>query len=229
MADLAVASIPALLALTDEEAVAQVLAGQTGMFEIIMRRYNQRLYRTARAILKDDAQAEDVMQFAYVQAYEHLAQFSGRASFGAWLTRIAANEALGRLRRSKRFEEPEGEGDRMDRFASPAPDPEQAAATSEARRLLERLIDLLPGAHRTVFILRDVEGMSTAEVALALGISSASVRVRLHRARAMLRTGLNACARHETQSAFAFHAVRCDRIVRNVFDIIQNRAVLTQK
>ena len=223
MADLAVANFSALLSLTDEEAVAKVLAGQTGMFEIIMRRYNQRLYRIARAILRDDAQAEDVMQAAYVHAYEHLAQFSGRASFGAWLSRIAANEALGRLRGAKRFDQADGEGDRMDCFASTAADPEQAAATAETGRLLQTLIESLPTGNRAVFILRDVEGMSTTDVSTTLGISLASVRVRLHRARTMLRKGLSDYARRGTRAAYAFHAIRCDRVVGNVFAIIQLR------
>ena len=127
--------------LADELVVARVLGGETALFEIIMRRYNQRLYRAARAIVRDEAQAEDIMQAAYVRAYEHLRQFSGRAPFGAWLTRIAVNEALGRLRNASHFDELDEEGDGMDRFASTLPDPEQAAVASEARRLLEALID----------------------------------------------------------------------------------------
>ena len=105
----------------------------------------------------------------------------------------------------------------MDRFASPAPDPEQAAASSEARRLLESLIEGLPQGNRAVFVLRDVEGMSTAEASEALSITEENVKVRLHRARVALRNGLSAYAHRETRNAFAFHAVRCDRVVRNVF------------
>lgn len=130
--------------LSDEQVVERVIAGETALFEVIVRRHNQRLYRAACAILKDDAQAEDVMQAAYVQAYEHLPQFAGRASFGAWLIRITVNECLSRLRDRKHYDEQHGEGDRMDQhgegdrmdqFASRAPDPEQAAATAEIRRL----------------------------------------------------------------------------------------------
>ena len=211
--------------LQDEDLVRRILAGETALFEVIMRRYNQRIYRAARAILRDDSVAEDVMQAAYVRAYEHLGQFGGRAPFGAWLTRIAVNEALGRLRNAKHYEEPEGEGDRMDRFASPAPDPEQAAASSETRRLLESLIEGLPQGNRAVFVLRDVEGMSTAEASEALSITEENVKVRLHRARVALRNGLSAYAHRETRNAFAFHAVRCDRVVRNVFRQLEASAL----
>jgi RNA polymerase sigma-70 factor, ECF subfamily len=127
--------------LPDEEVVARVLAGETGMFEIVMRRHNQRLYRVARAILRNGGEAEDVMQDAYVRAYEHLGQFAGRAKFSTWLTRIAVHEALARQRHGNRYQqlEPmsEREGDPMDRFASLAQDPEQQASNSEIRRLLE--------------------------------------------------------------------------------------------
>ena len=206
--------------LSDEDVVARVLAGETALFEVIMRRYNQRVYRAARSIVRDEAQAEDVMQAAYVLAYEKLRQWSGRAPFGAWLTRIAVNEALGRMRSARRFDKPgdqEGEGEGMERFASASPDPEQAAATSEVRQLLQNLVDGLPEASRTVFVLRDVEGMTTAEASEALGISEENVKVRLHRARAALRSGLASSAIRETQHVFSFHASRCDRVVRNVF------------
>ena len=209
--------------LSDEEVVRRVLAGETALFEVIMRRYNQRLYRAARAITRDDSQAEEVMQSAYVRAYEHLDQFAGRASFGAWLTRIAVNEALARLRDAHRFSETEGEGDPMDRFASPSRDPEQTAANSELSRLLETLIEALPDALRSVFVLREVEGMSTSEAAAALDITEESVRVRLFRARATLRDSLASYATREQRGLFAFHAVRCDRVVRHVLDRITLR------
>jgi RNA polymerase sigma-70 factor, ECF subfamily len=220
MAELAPVEIAAREAMSDEEVVARVLTGETALFEIIMRRHNQRLYRASRAILRDDAQAEDVVQAAYVRAYEHLPQFAGRASFGAWLIRIAVNEGLSRLRNRKHYDEPAGEGDHMDRFASSTPDPEQAASTSEIRHLLENLTEALPDGNRAVFVLRDVEGMSTAETSDALGISEESVKTRLHRARAALRKGLSAHASMEARQAFAFHATRCDHVVKNVFDKI---------
>ncbi len=216
----AVAMFSGVEPMSDEEVVERVLAGETALFEVIMRRYNQRLYRAARAILRDDSQAEDVLQAAYVKAYENLRQFAGRAKFGSWLTRIAVNEALGRLRRTRRFDEPEGDDNNMDRFASSTPNPEQAAASSETARLLESLIEGLPDGSRAVLMLRDVEGMSTAETADALEISEENVKVRLHRARALLRTELATYATRETGNAFLFPATRCDRVVRRVFEEI---------
>lgn len=221
MAELAIEQRLSLEPMRDEELVARILAGETALFEVVMRRYNQRLYRVARSILRGDSQAEDVMQAAYVHAYEHLGQFAGRAPFGAWLTRIAVNEALARLRTAKHFEEPEGEGNRMDRFASPEADPEQAAANSEMWRLMEAMIDSLPQGNRAVFVLRDIEDMSTAETSLALGITEENVKVRLHRARVELRNGLSAYANRQARTAYAFHAIRCDRVVKSVFDRIR--------
>jgi RNA polymerase sigma-70 factor (ECF subfamily) len=217
--------------LSDEEVVARVLAGETGMFEIVMRRHNQRLYRVARAILRNDGEAEDVMQDAYVRAYEHLGQFAGRAKFSTWLTRIAVHEALARQHRGNRYTElepmSEREGDPMDRFASLAPDPEQQASNSEIRMLLEEAVEKLPDAYRTIFMLRDVEDMSTTEAADVLEITEDNVKVRLHRARALLRKSLYARAGMERKEAFNFHAVRCDRVVKNVFERIQQRVSKT--
>ena len=184
--------------LSDEEVVARVLAGETEMFEIVMRRHNQRLYRVARAILRNDGEAEDVMQDAYVRAYEHLDQFARRAKFSTWLTRIAVHEALARQHRGNRYQElkpmSEREGDPTDRFTSLAPDPEQQASNSEIRRLLEEAVEKLPDAYRTIFMLRDVEDMSTTDAADVLEITEENVKVRLHRARALLRKSLYARA-----------------------------------
>jgi len=211
--------------LSDEDVVSRVLAGETGMFEIVMRRHNQRLYRVARAILRNQGEAEDVMQDAYVRAYEHLDQFAGRAKFSTWLTRIAVHEALARQRRGKRYQESDPmsdrEGDHMDRLASLAPNPEQQASNMEIRRVLEESVEKLPDAYRTIFVLRDVEEMSTTDTAHVLDISEENVKVRLHRARALLRKSLYARAGTERKEVFSFHAVRCDRVVRNVFERIQ--------
>jgi len=211
--------------LSDEEVVARVLAGETSLFEIVMRRYNQRLYRVARSILRNDSEAEDVMQDAYVRAYEHLDQFAGKARFSTWLTRIAVNEALARQRRGNRYQELEpmsqSNGDPMDGFASMALNPEQEASNSQIRRLLEEAVEKLPDPYRTVFMLRDIEEMSTTDTANVLEISEENVKVRLHRARSLLRKSLYARAGMERKEAFNFHAVRCDRVVKNVFERIQ--------
>ena len=211
--------------LSDEEVVARVLAGETHLFEIVMRRYNQRLYRVARAILRNDSEAEDVMQDAYVRAYEHLGQFAGRAKFSTWLTRIAVHEALMRRRRGNRYQDlqpmSEREEDPMEGFPSMALNPEQQASTSQIRGLLEEAVEQLPEAYRAVFMLRDVEEMNTIETASVLDLTEENVKVRLHRARALLRKSLFAKVGVERKEAFSFHATRCDRVVKNVFDRIR--------
>jgi RNA polymerase sigma-70 factor (ECF subfamily) len=212
-------------ALSDEEVVARVLDGDIASFEILMRRHNQRLYRIGRAILRNDAEAEDVMQDAYVRAYEHLSQFAGRAKFSTWLSRIAVNEALARRRRLRKHEELEpsnmtdenGYKMKVEHFASSTPNPEQQASASEMQRLLEAAIEDLPDDYRAVLVLRDVEEMDTNEAAAALDISEKNVKVRLHRARALLRKKVFARAGVHRKEAFLFHAVRCDRVVKNVF------------
>jgi RNA polymerase sigma-70 factor (ECF subfamily) len=203
------AAPPAEPALPDDEVVRRVRSGDTALFEVVMRRHNQRLYRAVRAIVRDEAEAEDVMQHAYVQAFARLDQFDGRGGFAAWLTRIAVHEAFARLRRRAR----PAPFVRAQAGYAHVPDPEHAAAAAELRRLLEAAIDRLPETQRVVFVLRDVEGRSTAETARVLGIRELAVRARLHRARALLRRELRACA---APSAFPFHAPRCDRVVAAV-------------
>ena len=223
-------TIPALITaqseLRDEEVVARVLAGETALFEILMRRYNQRIYRVSRAILRDDGEAEDVMQDAYVRAYEHLNQFAGRAAFSTWLTRIAIHEALARKRRRGRMEELDalpGNGDSMSILKSSAPTPEAGTARSEARQLLEEAIEHLPENYRTVVVLREVEEMSVAETAQSLGVTDAVVKTRLHRAHAMMRKELYSRARGRAADLYQFHAVRCDRVVKAVFERITDK------
>jgi RNA polymerase sigma-70 factor, ECF subfamily len=213
--------------LRDEDIVTRVLAGETALFEIVMRRYNQRLYRISRAILRDDGEAEDVMQDAYVRAYEHLEQFAGRAAFSTWLTRIAVHEALARKRRRGRYDDLDAlqtiHGDSMPTLKSSAPSPETDAATSETRRLLESAIEALPEAYRTIVVLREVEEMSVAETAASLGLTEGVVKTRLHRAHAMLRKELYSRAQGRATDLYQFHAVRCDRVVKAVFERIKAR------
>src|SRR5712692_4520796 len=168
--------------LTDEEVVTRVLNGETALFEILMRRYNQRLYRVARSILRDDGEAEDVMQDAYVRAYQHLGQFAGRAKFSTWLTRIAVHEALARAHRGKRYDALEGlsavQGETV-KFASAAPSPEQEVATAQSHAILEEAILSLPDSYRSVLMMRDIEELTTAEAAESLDITEQNVKVRL--------------------------------------------------
>src|SRR5512137_1153443 len=204
---------------TDEQVVERVLAGETALYEIIMRRYNQRIYRIARAILRDDSEAEDVMQDAYVRAYEHLQQFSARAPFSAWLTRIAVNEALARLRQGKRNQQFAGldeEGESEVNLPSSAPNPEQSASQSELSRLLEGAVLALPVQYRAVVMMRDVEELSTTETAEVLNLSEENVKVRLHRGRAMMRKELFARVGAGAKDAFPFMGARCDRVVEKV-------------
>lgn len=205
---------------TDEQVVARVLEGESALFEIIMRRYNQRLYRVARAILRDDTEAEDVMQDAYVRAFQHLNQFAGRAKFSTWLTRIAVNEALARSHRRSRFDDLENlmdaNGESM--IPSQTASPEQQVSNGELNALLESAMLALPDHYRAVVVLRDVEEMSTEEAAACLELSEENVKVRLHRARALLRKELYARAGAGAANAFPFHAPRCDRVVKAVFE-----------
>jgi len=212
--------------LKDEEIVKRVLAGETAMFEILMRRYNQRLYRVSRVILRNDGEAEDVMQDAYVRAYQHLDQFAGKAAFSTWLTRIAIHEALARKRRRQRFDELDAvpsNGDSMPILKSSAPGPEANTAQLQARQLLEEAIESLPEAYRAVVVMREVEEMSVAETADTLDVSEAVVKTRLHRAHAMLRKELLARAQGRATDLYQFHAVRCDRVVKAVFERINAR------
>jgi RNA polymerase sigma-70 factor, ECF subfamily len=185
-----------------------------------MRRHNQRLYRAARAILNDDAEAEDVMQETYVRAFAHLAQFRGAALLSTWLTRIAAHEAFARVRQRRRLaalppDDKDVETLLLADRSKPA-DPEREANNAELRGLLERAIDELPETYRTVFVLREVEGLSTATTAECLGVSEEVVKTRLSRARARLRDGLYERAGAAAGSAFTFGAERCDRVVAAV-------------
>jgi RNA polymerase sigma-70 factor (ECF subfamily) len=204
--------------LTDEQVVERVLEGHTALFEVLMRRHNERIYRAARAILGDDREAEDVMQQAYVNAYAHLRQFDRRAAFATWLTRIAVHEAISRIRRRRRYEplSPETEG-MPDIFPGQrTADPERQAFGRELGALLEAAVDGLPDGAREVFVLRQVEGLSTAETASSLGISEDTVKTRLSRARAALRRDLFERAGLAAHNAFTFGHSRCDRVVAAV-------------
>jgi RNA polymerase sigma-70 factor (ECF subfamily) len=201
----------------DAELIADVLRGHTARFEVLMRRYNERIYRAARAIVRNEDEAEDVMQQAYVNAFTHLHQFNGSALFSTWLTRIAINESLARVRRRvihEVFDEQPDVVPTMER--RPADSPERQAFTRELEVLLESAIDTLPDGMREVFVLREVEGLSTAETAACLGVSEDVVKTRLSRGRAVLRRVLLARTGASAADAFRFERPRCDRIVAGV-------------
>ena len=214
------AAAPPFAGPSDEELARRVAAGETALFEILMRRYNQRLFRVARSILRDESEAEDVMQQAYVNAYMHLGAFAGRARFSTWLTRIAVNEALARLRRRGRVDEidaaPDWEERVMDVVTIRGANPEQQALRGELRAVLESALEAIPEIYRTVFVLREVEGLSTAEAAECLELGEDAVKTRLFRARALLRQELLERAGLVSAELFPFHLSRCDRVVAAV-------------
>jgi len=211
--------------LSDDEVVRRVLDGDVALFEIIMRRYNQRLFRVVRSVVRADSEAEDIIQEAYVRAYEHLSQFEGRAKFSTWLMKIAIYEAYARVRRFDyrnvdNVSKLEDEG--VD-VKSKERDPEQQAFNDEIKRLLERAFDAIPDDYRSVFMLREIEGLSTAETAECLEISEENVKTRLHRARVLLQRELYSAAGATAATAFQFLGARCDRVVARVMERIREK------
>jgi RNA polymerase sigma-70 factor (ECF subfamily) len=219
----AVPSAPSTL--PDSEIVRRVRAGERALFEVLMRRHNQRIYRAARAVVKDETEVEDVMQQAYINAFTHLDQFEERSEFSTWLTRIALNEAFARRQKMRRAEsvsrnvDDEGRA-LMETITSSQPDPERQAYAQELRDVLEAAVDELPERYRTVFMLRDIEGLSTSETGVGLGLGDEAVKTRLHRARAMIRRSVSARIGVAAAGAFQFQAPRCDRVVNAVLERI---------
>lgn len=213
--------------LADEDVVSRVRQGEVELFEILMRRHNQRLYRTARAVLGRDAEAEDAVQQAWVSAYAHLSQFAGDARFSTWLTRILLNETF--RRRSRLGRRPEiglevlEEGGR-DMRTPPADGPEERTLRRETAALVEAAIDELPESYRVVVVLRYVQELSVAEAAACLELSEETVKVRAHRARAMLRRALAARMEAQTSEAYPFLGARCDRMVGRVLAILEGNS-----
>lgn len=217
-------------ALTDEAVVDRVRSGEVALFEVLMRRHNQRLFRAVRSILRNDSDVEDVLQDAYLAAYRNLAKFERRAAFSTWLTRIAMNRALDRRRRRARLVlldplEPEttapGDGQRQ---AHATEDPERQSARRELARVLEGAIDALPDVFRGVYVLRDVEGLNTEETAESLCLEPNTVKTRLHRARALLRERLSRNLDSAAHVAFPFGTWRCDRLVAAVLALLEREA-----
>ena len=210
-------------ALSEQELVDRARARDEAAVRAITKRYNRRLFRIARSILRDDAEAEDVVQEAYVRAFTGLDMFRGDASFGTWITRIAMNEALGRLRRRRPTVDWQDYGaNRMQAeiihfpVSATGNDPERTMAQGEIRAVLERAIDELPDAFRTVFVARVVEGMTVEETADLFALKPETVKTRLHRARVMLRTALESRLGPSLIETFPFGGGRCDRMTEAV-------------
>jgi RNA polymerase sigma-70 factor (ECF subfamily) len=217
------AAAPNPASLDDDALLRRIRAGDRDAFSLLMRRYNRRLYRVARSVLRDDAEAEDALQDAYLQAYRALPMFRGDSALGTWLTRIVVNAALMRQRKTGRLAEvielaadydTEAAGSHSpDDSPSDLEQPDLAAFRGQTRRLIETGIDKLPAAFRTVFVLRAVEELTVEETAATLGIPEATVRTRYFRARAMLREALAREIDFAIEDAFGFDGARCDRIV----------------
>ena len=207
---------------TDEEVIQRIQSGEKSLFEVIMRRHNQRLFRAARAILKNDSEAEDVVQETYLRAYANLHQFAGEAKFSTWLTRIAVHECFARSKRSRLVrvaentpvEEQELEGGSQ-------LNPEEELTLRQLGNVLQSVIETLPGKYRVVFALREMEGLSTEETAECLGLSEEAVKSRLFRARSLLRKKIDHRIGASIRRLYQFDGERCDRIVSAVMNAIQ--------
>jgi RNA polymerase sigma-70 factor (ECF subfamily) len=211
---------------SDNELLRLAREGNAAAFRTLVRRHDRHLYRIARSVLLDNHEAEDVVQESFVRAFKRLVEFRGHASVTTWLTRITLNEALQRRRRrrptleldSLQEQESTNTQVRPSPLVAPDPDPERRTAQHQIRRLLERTIDKLPDSLRTVFVMRDVEELSTAETAVLLGIRQATVKTRLHRARRMLRDLLGEQIGANLKDVFPFEKPRCDRLVERLLN-----------
>ncbi|MGF9758745.1 RNA polymerase sigma factor [Microvirga sp. 0TCS3.31] len=222
------ATVAASLDILDDRALVERARQRDGAaVRLIMQRHNRRLFRTARSVLHDDAEAEDVVQETYVRAFTHLDGFRGEAQLSTWLTRITLNEALGRLRRRritvglKDIDAINDQGEARVIYLPSArqhSDPEAAAAQAEVRRLLERAVDELPEHFRMVFMLRDIEEMSVEETASHLGLRPETVKTRLHRARRLLRQSLDRTLSSAVSDVFPCAGARCSRITQTVLE-----------
>jgi RNA polymerase sigma-70 factor, ECF subfamily len=215
--------------LDDGALVNLALQREEAAFRLIMQRHNRRLYRVARGVLGNDAEAEDVVQETYVRAFTHLKGFRGEARLSTWLTRIALNEALGRIRERRpttdlnHLDAMNERGESHGIFLPSArqdDNPEASAARAEVRRLLERAVDQLPGPFRSVFVMRDIEEMSVEETAFHLGLRSETVETRLYRARRLLRKSLDSTLSSALADTFPFAGARCARITASVLERI---------
>jgi RNA polymerase sigma-70 factor, ECF subfamily len=212
----------------DDELVRLILSGERSAFTALMRRYDQLLYRTARSILRNDADAEDALQESYLLAYRALGKFRGQAKLSTWLMRIVVNEAVGRLRKRRRagvFESDSALQTWRDAHLSAPERPDEAFSRADIRRLIEATIDALPAAYRIVFVLRVVQDVSIPEISAVLRIPTATVRSRLSRARRLLRSALKRLD-VTAEDIFRFAGARCDRLVHSVNATLKRPAAM---
>lgn len=209
--------------LSDQDIITRILQGEKNLYAVIVRRYNQRLYRVAQSIINDDAEVEDIMQVAYINAWENLEKFAFKASFSTWLTRILINESL--LRIKKRGKSINMNDDKMDKeiyqqHTKEVQTPVVKIINAELKLALEDAIRQLPEKYRTVFIMREIEDMNVAETQACLNISGVNVKVRLNRAKALLKKTLSAF--YKKEDILHFHLSRCDRVIERVMSKVQS-------
>jgi RNA polymerase sigma factor (sigma-70 family) len=216
-------TIPADI-ISDDEIIARILQGEKNLYAHIMRKYNQRLYRVGVAIINDDAEVEDLMQVAYIKAYENLGKFEFKSAFSTWITRILINESLLRMKKRKQLLDINDNVINNKTSQHHLVDPQTPllnVVNSELKVILEKSIRQLPEKYRTVFIMREIENMNIAETRECLDLSEVNVKVRLNRAKAMLKNLL--AAYYQKDDILNFHLLRCDRIVENVMKEIDFR------
>jgi RNA polymerase sigma-70 factor (ECF subfamily) len=195
----------------DNELIARILAGEKRLFKLLMRKYNQRLYRIGMSVLDNEAEAEDAMQTAYINAYEHLSGFEHRASFGTWLTKIMLNQCYEQRRKNRRLHTTTEQTDNIVIMNTAV----NELANKELGRTLQQAVARLPEKYRVVFVLREIEDLSVRETSAALQIEESNVKVRLNRAKSMLRENLNG---YMKDHVYSFHLSKCDRIVNRVLE-----------
>ncbi len=215
----------ALKQLHDDAIIKRVLEGEKELYEILLRRYNQTLYRAIRSYINDSMEVEDVMQNTYLQAYEKLHQYRGDAAFPTWLIRVGINQALMQLRKRKKQRQlfaASADEEQFNNIISLSDhkmmNPEKRIILDETKRLVERAIDQLPEKYRAVYVLREIEGINNQEVALCLDLSESNVKVRLHRAKSLLKETLYKLTL--TSDIYEFGNIRCDRLVERVMSLI---------
>jgi RNA polymerase sigma factor (sigma-70 family) len=202
---------------SDEELIKRIINGESHLYENIIRKYNQRMYRICMSIIKDSNEAEEIMQIAYIKAYENLRNFHFRSGFSTWLIRILINESLKQKQQRQKIRNLDG---LEIKETSNSTSPIQIIMNKELQNILDQVLNQLPEKYRLVFIMREIENMSIFETMDSLNISESNVKVRLNRAKEMLRNSLTTY--YKTEDIYSFHLSRCDKIVFNVMTYIAN-------